>query len=163
MTTNHGGVAAVAVPGIRLTLLDLGVKPESFELMCVRIVSGSSACIVAVIYRLGSESVTFVDPVFLGGDVNIRLERTAEPTTGQFTEMLSAHGLTCCVTAPTHDLGGTLDIVAMRDDLPLSIVDVLDIGHRGRSSASVLDVGLSDHRLLRWSASIAGSPASRLH
>src|SRR5664279_1916000 len=171
MTTNHGGVAAVAVPGIRLTLLDLGVKPESFELMCVRVVSGSSACIVAVIYRPGTESVTaaffcelsdvlyrlvtFVDPVFLVGDVNIRLERTAEPTTGQFTELLAAHGLTCCVTAATHDLGGTLDIVAMRDDLPLSIVDVLDIGHRGLSSASVLDVGLSDHRLLRWSASMA--------
>ena len=33
-------------------------------------------------------------------------------------------------------------IAAMRDELPLSVADVLD-------------VGLSDHRLLRWSTSFA--------
>ena len=41
---------------------------------------------------------------------------------------------------PTHDLGGLLDVVATRDDLPIPTVDVLDAN------------GLSDHRLLRWTA-----------
>jgi len=43
------------------------------------------------------------------------------------------------VTSPTHDRGGLLDVVATRDDLPAPAVDVLD-------------VDLSDHQLLRWSA-----------
>ena len=43
------------------------------------------------------------------------------------------------VASPTHDHGRTLDIVASRDDLPAPSIDVSD-------------TGLSDHRLLRWSA-----------
>jgi len=31
-------------------------------------------------------------------------------------------------TAPTHDLGGLLDIVASRDDLPPPSVEVVDVG-----------------------------------
>src|SRR5664279_1305747 len=158
ISTNHGGMAAVAVPGIRLTLIDLGVKPETFELLCVRVVQGSSACVVAVVYRPGSEPmtslffsdisdvldrlVTFADPVYLVGDVNIRLERSTNPATGQFADLLAAYGLVNRVATATHDRGGALDIVAMRDDLPSSPVDVVD-------------VGLSDHRLLRWSVSLA--------
>ena len=158
INTNHGGVAAVASPGVRLSLLDLGVNPGTFELLCVRIISGSSACVVAIVYRPGSESVsspffgeisdvldrlvTFVDPVYLVGDVNIRLECSTNPATGQFTELLAAYGLVNRVSAVTHDRGGMLDIVAMRDNPPSSAVEVVD-------------VGLSDRRLLRWSVSLA--------
>jgi len=31
LATNHGGVAAVAKPGIRLTALDLGIKPATLD------------------------------------------------------------------------------------------------------------------------------------
>jgi len=37
-------------------------------------------------------------------------------------------GLVCRVTAPTHDLGGLLDIVESRDDLSPPSVDVIDVG-----------------------------------
>ena len=157
MEINHGGVAAVAVPGIRLSPVDLGVKPGTFELLCVRVVSGSSACVVAVVYRPGSEPVTsfffsnisdvldrlttFSDPIYLVGDMNIPLDRLAYAATIEFTELLSAYGLESRVSEATHDRGGILDIVAMRTDLPSSAV-------------SVVDVGLSDHRMLRWSASL---------
>jgi len=79
LTTNHGGVAAVAVPGVRLCNIDLGIKADMFELLCVRVSSGSSACIVTVVYRTGPISYLFftelsdvldrvtiyVDPVYL--------------------------------------------------------------------------------------------------
>jgi len=85
LTTNYGGVAAVAVPGVRLCNIDLGIKADTFELLCVRVSSGSSACVVTVIYRTGPISqlfftelsdvldhvTTYVDPVYLVGDVNI--------------------------------------------------------------------------------------------
>ena len=59
LATNHGGLAAVASPGIRLSSLDLGIKPASFELLPVRVVSGSSACVVVVVYRTGPVTTTF--------------------------------------------------------------------------------------------------------
>ena len=77
---------------------------------------------------------TYVDPVVLAGDVNIRLERTADAHTVEFSELLACHGLVQHVDGATHDVGGTLDVL---DDLPAPT------GH-------VLDVGLSDDRLLRW-------------
>ena len=85
--------------------------------------------------------MTYIDPVFLVGDFNIRLDRADDPASRQFTDVLTAHGLLCRVTTPTHDRGGLLDVVASRTDLPSPSVDVLD-------------VGLSDHRLLRWSSAL---------
>jgi len=158
MTTNHGSIAGIAVPGDRLMSLDIGVKPEMFEFMCVRVVSGSSSCIVAIIYRPGSSAnsktffddfanvldrlSTFVDPIFFLGDVNIRLDGPTDPFTRGFNDVLEAHGLQNSVTGSTHDLVGLLDVVVTPDDLT-------------RPSVEVLDVGLSDHRLLLWQTSLA--------
>ena len=64
--------------------------------------------------------MTFSDPIFLVGDVNIRLDRSADSAIIQFTELLAAYGLENRVSEATHDRGGILDIVAMRTDLPSS-------------------------------------------
>ena len=86
LTSNHGGVAAVAFTNARLERLELGATPSTFELLCVRVSTGSSSCVVAVIYRPGSAAVsttfyteltdllerlvTFVDPIYVVGDLN---------------------------------------------------------------------------------------------
>jgi len=86
MDTNRGGVAAIAVFGVRLQPRDLGVKPSTFELICVRVVSVMSSFIAVVVYRPGSTTVsaeffdescnvidslaTFAEPVLLAGDVH---------------------------------------------------------------------------------------------
>ena len=149
------------MPGIRLSLLDIGVRPNSFELLVVRVTSGSSSCIAAVVYRPGSATVTsaffddisdvldrlgtFADPVLLVGDANIHLERPDGATTCEFTDVLAAHGFSNHVVAATQKRGGALDIVATRDDLPPPSVDVVNIG-------------LSDHHLLEWSSTFARPP-----
>ena len=161
LTTNHGGVAAVAIPGIRLATIDIGVRPTTFEFLCIRVTSGSSSCVVGLVYRPGSEAVTstlfgewsdvldrlstFVDPIFVVGDVNIHLERPTDPHTSEFNDILSAHGVACRVTGPTHNGGGLLDVVVSRDEMPIPDV-------------AVVDVGLSDHCLLRWSAKLTRPP-----
>jgi len=81
--------------------------------------------------------VTYVDPIHVVGDINIRLDRPDDPVSRQFTDTLSDHGLVCRVTTPTHDCGGLLDIVTTRGDLPSPSVEAADIG-------------LSDDRLLKW-------------
>ena len=60
-----------------------------------------------------------------------------ESSAVQLVDLLADHGLSCRVNTPTHDQGGLLDVVVTRDDLPAPSVDIVD-------------VGLSDHRLLRW-------------
>ena len=156
---NHGGVAIVAAPGVRLTSVNIGVLPSTFEYVVARITSGPSSCVVAVLYRTGPITAsffaeltdvlerlsTFNDPLFLAGDVNIRLERTSDPHTVEFTDLLAAYGLVQRVREVTHDAGGTLDIVCTRDDLREPKVEVID-------------VGLSDHRLLRWTSQLQRPP-----
>jgi len=73
--------------------------------------------------------------------VNIRLERTSDPHTVEFSELLSGYGLAQHVSGATQNAGETLDVVCTRDDLPAPAMDIIDIG-------------LSDHRLLRWSSSL---------
>jgi predicted DNA-binding protein len=155
LTSNHGGIAVVAVAGVRLKTIDVGTHPRSFELLCVRVDSGTSSCVALVVYRPGSAAVTQMfftelsdvldrvvtlsDPIFVVGDFNVRLDRVDDPASIQLTNTFAAYGIECRVTSPTHDLGGMLDVVATRVDLPAPSVEVLD-------------VGISDHRLLRWSA-----------
>ena len=118
---------------------------ESCELLCVRVTSVSSSCVAIVVYRTGPVTSvfftalsdvldrvsTFTDPIVVVGDINIRLDRPDNLASRQFTNILAAHGLAC----------GLLDIVATREDLPPPPVEVVD-------------VGLSYHRLLRWTTSL---------
>jgi hypothetical protein len=152
ISTNHGGVAVISTPGIRLTQLDLGVQPVSFEMLYVRIASGASSCVAVLVYRPPAAAVasffvelsdvldrviTFADPLFVVGDVNIRLDRHGDPATRQFADLLDVRGVSCHVMSSTHDRGGIIDVVITRDDLPAP-------------SVGVVDVGLSDHRMLLW-------------
>jgi len=98
----------VAAQGVRLTKIDLGVTPSTFELLVVRVVSHQS-CVAAVVYRPGSAAVTslffselsdvldriatFVEPVLFVDDVKIHLEAQTNIGTAQFVDVLAAHGL----------------------------------------------------------------------
>ena len=106
MLTDHGGVAAMAILSVQLTQSDLGVKPSSFECLCIRIEPGSSACIVLIVYRPGSEAisstfwsdmsdvfdrlVTYVVSVFVVGDMNVHLEDPIAAS--RFNDLLDGYG-----------------------------------------------------------------------
>jgi len=154
LAVNHGGVVVTGVSGVRLAAVDTGIQSVTFESVCVRVKSASSSCIVLLIYRPGSVAVsaeffqelsktldklaTMCPALIIAGDLNVRLDRPSDPASSQLTDLLSARGLSCRVHEPTHELGGLLDVVATRDDLPIPTVQVID-------------VGLSDHHMLCWS------------
>lgn len=157
LSTNHGGVAIVSVPGVRLSMIALKVSPTTFELLCAKASTGSFSCTIVVIYRPGSDAVTpaffddlsdvmecvagHVAPTYIVGDLNIRLDRCDDPNSRRLTNLFDAYGLVLHNTGSTHNLGGRLDVVATRRDLP-------------SPSVSVYDPGLSDHYLLQWSVPV---------
>jgi len=151
---NHGGIAVVAVPAVRLKAIDVGFWPSTFECVAAHVTSGILSCLI-IVYRPGMSPVTAnftfelgnlldqqstsANPVIVASDVSIRLERTSEPSTVELNKLLACYSLTQHVDGATHDAGGTLDAVCTRLDLPSLTVNILDIG-------------LPDHRLLCWSS-----------
>ena len=141
--------------------LDGGQRVSSFQHLCAWLVVHSSACTVLLVYHPGSVAVdsTFFEelsslldqlvtrsvPVIVAGNFNIRLDRPDDHRCRHLLDVLSAHGLQCRVSSPTHDRGGILDVVATRADLT-----ALEV--------SVLEVGISDHRLLHWISQLERPP-----
>ena len=59
VTTNHGGVAVVDVPGVNLsTVAAVSDVPTTFELVCLRVNVGQFAAIIVVVYRPGSSAIS---------------------------------------------------------------------------------------------------------
>ena len=157
--TNHGGVAIISKPCVRQTRLGSSFSPTTFEAVCVRLHSGSTSAVVILIYRTGPVTCSFFDelshlldetavqscPVIIAGDLNIHVEKPDNPHAKSLCELLSAYGFTLRVDTPTHDLGGTLDVVFTRSDLPDIVV-------------AASDPGVSDHCLLTWSFPFSPSP-----
>ena len=153
---NHGGIAIIGPNNIKISKLPF-TAVTTFECLCVRITSLGSTCAVALIYRSGSQNVsqtffkefsklleymsTLAVPMFITGDINLPLIKPDHPNSVQFYDLLSSYGLLQHVTQPTHDGGGLLDIVLSRDDVP-------------NLQVKISDVGLSDHCLLTWAASL---------
>jgi hypothetical protein len=151
MTVNHGGIVIVG----RYPMTVIAIEQSStFELLFVQITAGKSSFFLAVIYRPGSEPVrqqffedfgsllerlaTYQASVYIAGDFNIHLERVDDSDTQNFQLLASCSGFDVAVLGETHSLGGTLDTVLSRSDMPTAV--------------SIIDVGLSDHHLLRWAA-----------
>ena len=61
LKVNHGGVAIVTNSGIRLSSIDIGVSPTSFECVAGRITVGSSSYTIMVIYRTGEVTPLFFE------------------------------------------------------------------------------------------------------
>ena len=164
--TNHGVIAIIAPTNKMQT----GFDQSTFEHLCVRINSCSVNCIAHVIYRPGSEHVnqqffkelpnqqffkelskllaylaTLSAPIFITADFNIRLDRLDDPFTIQLNKLLASLELSQHVDHPTHDLGGILDVVLTRSDQPAPRV-------------SIIDVGLSDHRYVKFTLDLCRPP-----
>jgi len=67
------------------------------------------------------ESVSLLGcPYVVGGDLNIRVEDPVDPDAVQLAALFDTFGLLQRVRGPTHERGGTLDLVIVPED----IVDV---------------------------------------
>ena len=85
------------------------MKPSTYECVAARVTARTSFYVVLLVYRPGSAAITasffaelsdvldrlstYVDPLVLVGDLNIQLERTADPHIVEFCELLGSYGL----------------------------------------------------------------------
>ena len=134
----------MSVSGVSLSAMKLAVDPASFEFLCARVQSGSFTGVIVVMCRPGSQTVTsaffddlskildyvagYNEPTFIVGDLNARLDRQDDPDSRKLTDLFDIYGYVVRVTEPIHVLGGLLDVVAARQDLPLPTVTVYDAG-----------------------------------
>jgi hypothetical protein len=154
LSVNHGGVAIVTAPGMSLAPLPVGLQSTTFEATAGYIINRHQVAVI-VIYRPGSQPVTasffeelsklleqFVVlsvPVFVVGDFNIRLDRPDDPHTMQLHLTFDSYGFCVNKSGPTHRRGGTLDVVASRSSVSLSVTDV----------------EFSDHHLVCWPVALS--------
>jgi hypothetical protein len=81
---------------------------------------------------------TYLEPIHVTGDFNIRLDRPDDPHADQLRLLVDCYRLVLHATGQTHQLSGTLGAVITHDVT-------------GRPECvAVKDVGLCDHFLLRW-------------
>ena len=105
-----------------------------------------ASSLFAVLHKTNRNSCAPVDTRPTGRPhrrCNIRLDRPDDASCLQFTELLTSFYLLQHVDQPTHGLGGILDVVVTRSDLVHPVVEVVD-------------VGISNHRLIKWTD--AGCP-----
>lgn len=158
-SVNHGGLVVVSTARASLSVMNIVSPPRKFELLCTRVTAGKFTAILCAVYRPGSWSLdqeffeelaavfdhiaTYREPVFIVGDFNVRLDRPDDPYVAQFRTLVGCYGLVLHDTTATHQRGGTLDAVITHatDGLPECV--------------AVLDVGLSDHHMLRWEVDVA--------
>ena len=148
-----------SVSSVRLSRLFPDLIFSTFEFICVKLLCRSFALVVLLVYRTGpitasfysdlsqvlDHLATFPIPLLVTGDFNIHVERRDDSHSSMLLDLLASYCLHCQVNSATHDFGGTLDVLFSRDDLPSIPV-------------TVSDPGLSDHRLLTWSLSVAKPP-----
>ena len=158
LSTNHGGIAVVCLKTIQLKVLNLPTKVSSFEYICVRISTGPSSVVVLLVYRTGLVSTQFFeelsdaldrviilsDSLIIAGDMNIHVERPEDANALKLLRTFESYGLSCKVNVPTHNLGGTLDVVFTSANTPLAV--------------RTHETGLSDHSLLLWNSTLPRPP-----
>ena len=136
----HGGLAAILRADLTWSRMTLPVV-STFECLGVRVTTGGSPLVVIAVYRPGSarpaprffgdlaallESIILLRcPFVIGGDLNIHVEDPLDINATRLAEVLNTFGLTQVVRGPTHQLGGTLDVVIVPDDI-VNVSVVLD-------------------------------------
>ncbi|ESO11876.1 hypothetical protein HELRODRAFT_166960 [Helobdella robusta] len=154
----HGGLIVFFKKMFKARKIEVPVF-QTFETIIVEFSFERRKVFVFGIYRPDSKLVTFLffgeltsvlehlfalgDGLIVAGDFNIHIEKPGDTHSINLLKIFDSFQLTNEVNEPTHNLGGTLDLVASTPDIPLSNcrVDPSDV--------------YSDHGLINVSFSVS--------
>ena len=164
-----GGIAILHKPHIILKGNEKVVKYKTFQVMEAILTDCSEEVRFINVYRPPyTKKARFTEAQFLDefddyldqalskhglplitGDFNIHVERPKDHYPSRFLNLLSTHDLVQCVPCvPTHQDGGTLDLVITRERSASSITDIKILPH-GTSS---------DHYLVHFDLDVSLNP-----
>ena len=150
-----GGIAFLSRKELMLSSNEKVVKYKSFQVMEAVIQTTTGLIRLVNVYRPPyTKKARYTESTFLeefedyicdllakpgkpmiAGDFNIHVERPQDFYPKKFLDLLTQHGLHQCVPlVPTHDMGGTLDLVITTDELKKKIQDPITIVMNGTSS-----------------------------
>ncbi|ESO04703.1 hypothetical protein HELRODRAFT_172376 [Helobdella robusta] len=131
----HGGLIVFFKKMFKARKIEVPVF-QTFEAIIVEFFFERRKVFVFGIYRPGSKLVTSLffgeltsvlehlfalgDGLIVAGDFNIHIERPGDTHSINLLEIFDSFQLTNVVNEPTHNLGGTLNLVASTPDIPLS-------------------------------------------
>ncbi|ESO01792.1 hypothetical protein HELRODRAFT_160959 [Helobdella robusta] len=131
----HGGLIVFFKKMFKARKIEVPVF-QTFEAIIVEFSFERRKVFVFGIYRPGSKLVTSLffgeltsvlehlfalgDGLIVAGDFNIHIERPGDTHSINLLEIFDSFQLTNVVNEPTHNLGGTLDLVVSTPDIPLS-------------------------------------------
>ncbi|ESO12371.1 hypothetical protein HELRODRAFT_158881 [Helobdella robusta] len=131
----HGGLIVFFKKMFKARKIEVPVF-QTFEAIIVEFSFERRKVFVFGIYRPGSKLVTSLffgeltsvlehlfalgDGLIVAGDFNIHIERPGDTHSINLLEIFDSFQLTNVVNEPTHNLGGTLDLVASTPDTSLS-------------------------------------------
>jgi hypothetical protein len=140
----HGGFILFSTSRFRMSLIDVGCclyVRGRLHLTDLRLTPlrpyrhlyrpGSAAVTVKFLTELAGvldRVAVLSKPIFVAGDVNIRLDRPDESSTRQLVELFASRGLLISATVSTYDRGGTIDVVASYSAAGAVPVSVIDAG-----------------------------------
>ena len=126
-----GGVATLTKRNISMRKVNVQRKFRSFECQEV-LLKPPANCRILVVYRPGTvgQFNSFLEEFedllvslteqrhcsVICGDLNIHMERSSDPHTIRFKTLLSELGWENAVEVPTHNRGGTLDLILTKAD-----------------------------------------------
>ena len=156
LSRSGGGVAIIYRASSKVIPTPI-LSCSTFEVCCLKIVTPSNSLLCSCIFRpcaskknntnfsnFISDFNNFLelfapnDNIYIFGDFNIHFEKSDDPSTRKFKDLLDELNLQQTIAVPTHKAGHTLDLLLMRDSLSESPVP------------SVLDMALSDHFLIQF-------------
>ena len=123
---DHGGIVVLYRSCYRCVVVPLP-DTVTFEALCLRLTDGGESITLLSIYRPGTRPppAAFYDElamvfemlvqqcgaVVVGGDINIHVEKLADPDAVRFADLLQSFDMVQHVVGPTQKSGGTLDHV----------------------------------------------------
>ena len=154
-----GGVGIWFKTGLDVRMVKSGLF-KTFELIEVLLTCHSEKYSISTLYRTGvldsSRKLEFLqdienyvatkilnlEQVIIMGDFNIHVHDTNDTFAKEFIDVMKSMGFIQIVNSPTHNKGGTLDLIFVRD---LACVHELNIYNESN------DVPVSDHYLIEMS------------
>ncbi|ESO12898.1 hypothetical protein HELRODRAFT_159485 [Helobdella robusta] len=140
---HHGGIIVFFKSNFKYKKIDLPPF-DTFEVVALKFVINSKDFVLLSLYRPGSvqvnalfleelskvlDNITLLSSsILLVGDFNVHIERCNDRHANRLLDLFETFNLTNLISEPTHERGGTLDLVVCSENFHVLISNIFPSG-----------------------------------